>query len=215
MYSPSIQKLINLFSKFPTVGPRTAARFVFYLMGLKKEEADEIINSISDIKKNVKVCSFCFNPFEPSFVKTSEGKGEGELCQICSNPARDKSLLCIVANEVDLTAIEKTMKYRGLYFILGGTVSALRKTDMEKLKTKELEARLKNNQEIKEIILAFNPTPDGEATILYLERLLKPWTSGELAEPKKITRLGRGLPVGGELEYADEETLSSALESRR
>jgi recombination protein RecR len=205
MYSPSIQKLINLFSKFPTVGPRTAARFVFYLMGLKKEEADEIINSISDLKKNVKVCSFCFNPFE----------GEGELCQICSNPARDKSLLCIVANEVDLTAIEKTMKYRGLYFILGGTVSALRKTDMEKLKTKELEARLKNNQEIKEIILAFNPTPDGEATILYLERLLKPWTSGELAEPKKITRLGRGLPVGGELEYADEETLSSALESRR
>ncbi len=198
MYSPSIQKLINLFSKFPTVGPRTAARFVFYLMGLKKEEADEIINSISDLKKNVKVCSFCFNPFE----------GEGELCQICSNPIREKTLLCIVANEVDLTAIEKTMKYRGLYFILGGTVSALRKTDMEKLKTKELEARLKNNQEIKEIILAFNPTPDGEATILYLERMLKSFG-------KKIARLGRGLPVGGELEYADEETLSSALESRR
>lgn len=216
MYSPSIQKLINLFSKFPTVGPRTAARFVFYLMGLKKEEADEIINSISDLKKNVKVCSFCFNPFE----------GEGELCQICSSPIREKTLLCIVANEVDLTAIEKTMKYRGLYFILGGTVSALRKTDMEKLKTKELETRLKNQPpstakrgeagdeakpqrpEIKEIILAFNPTPDGEATILYLERMLK--SSG-----KKITRLGRGLPVGGELEYADEETLSSALESRR
>jgi recombination protein RecR len=198
MYSPSIQKLIDLFSKFPTVGPRTAARFVFYLMGLKKEEVDEIINSISNLKKNVKICSLCFNPFE----------GDSELCQICSNPIRDKTLLCVIANEVDLTAIEKTMKYKGLYFILGGTVSALRKTDIEKLKIKELEERIKNNQGIKEIILAFNPTPDGEATRLYLERMLK--SSG-----KKITRLGRGLPVGGELEYADEETLTSALESRR
>ena len=103
------------------------------------------------------------------------------------------------------------MKYKGLYFILGGTIFALRKTDMEKLKIKELEARLKNHPEIKEIILAINPTPDGEATTLYLERLIKklPVFKG------RVTRLGRGLPVGGELEYADEETLSSALEGRR
>jgi len=105
-------------------------------------------------------------------------------------------------------AIEKTKKYNGLYFILGGTVSAFKKTDIEKLRIKELEEKVKNSQEIKEIILAINPTTEGETTALYLERILKP--SG-----KKISRLGRGLPLGGELEYADEETLGSALESRR
>jgi len=198
MYSPTVQKLIDLFSKFPTVGPRTAARFVFYLMGLKKEEVEEIINSIYNLKKNVKLCSFCFNLFE----------GEGELCQICSNPVRDKSLICIVAKESDLNSIEKTTKYKGLYFILGGTVPSFKKEDIGKLRTKDLGDRLKKYPEIKEIILAFNSTTEGEATILYLERLLKPFG-------KKLTRLGRGLPVGGELEYADEETLSSALESRR
>jgi len=225
MYSPSIQKLIEKFSKFPTVGPRTAARFVFYLLKLSKEEIEDLLNSISNLKKNLKTCSLCFNAFEPAqvsskfeavdelrssprFAAARVGEGEGEFCQICSNQTRNKNLLCIVANETDLTAIEKTKKYKGLYLILGGTVSALKKTDIEKLRIKELEARVKNHPEIQEIIIAINPTPDGEATTLYLERLLKPFN-------KKITRLGRGLPVGGELEYADEETLSSALESRR
>jgi len=198
LYPPSIQKLIDLFSKFPTVGPRTAARFVFYLMRAKKEEVEALLNSISNLKKTVKICSFCFNPFE----------GEGELCPICSDPRRDKSLLCIVSNETDLSAIEKTKKYNGFYFILGGTISALKKADIKKLRIKELEERIKNRSEIKEIIIALNPTTEGEATALYLERILKPFG-------KKITRLGRGLPVGAELEYADEETLSSALEGRR
>lgn len=203
MFPKTIQKLIDLFSKFPTVGPRTAARFVFYLMGKKDEEIEEIIKTISELKKNVRMCSFCFNPFEPAADAM-----KAELCPICSNPSRDKTLLCVVANETDLMTIEKTKKYNGLYFILGGTVSSLKKTDIEKLRIKELEERLKNHLEIKEIILALNPTPEGQTTTLYLERLLKPLN-------KKITRLGRGLPVGGELEYADEETLSSALESRR
>ena len=198
MYPPSIQKLIEKFSKFPTVGPRTAARFVFYLLRLSKEEIEELLNSISNLKNNIRTCSFCFNPFE----------GEGTLCPICENKTRDKSLLCIIANETDLQAIEKTKKYNGLYFILGGTVSTLKKGGLEKLRTKELQERIKNHPEIKEIIIATNPTPDGEATALYLERLLKPFNI-------KITRLGRGLPVGGELEYADEETLTSALESRK
>jgi recombination protein RecR len=198
MHSPSIQKLIDIFSKFPTVGPRTAARFVFYLLGKKKEEIDELVAAIQDLKKNVKICSFCFKPFE----------GETALCQICSNPSRDRTLLCIVEKETDLLSIEKIKKYRGLYFILGGTVSRFKKADIEKLRIKELEERIKKHPEIKEIILAINPTLEGEATTLYLERLLKPYN-------KKITRLGRGLPIGGELEYADEETLSSALESRR
>ena len=201
MYPPSIQKLIDIFSKFPTVGPRTAARFVFYLMRSSKEEINELIKLISNLKENVKVCSFCFNPFE----------GEGELCQTCSNPSRDKTLLCIVANETDLVVIEKTKKYNGLYFILGGIVSALKKADIEKLRTKELEERIKAHLEIKEIIIATNPTTEGEATALYLERLLKK----NLPVGRQVTRLGRGLPVGGELEYADEETLSSALEGRK
>jgi recombination protein RecR len=197
MYPPSIQKLIDLFSKFPTIGPRTAARFVFYLLKLPKEEIENLISSISELKNKIKICKFCFNPFEE----------EGDICKICQNPTRDKGLLCIVEKESDLVSIEKTKKYNGLYFVLGGTVSALKKDDIKKLRANELLERAKN-PEIKEIIIATNPTTEGEATTLYLERLLKPLE-------KKITRLGRGLPVGAELEYADEETLSSALESRR
>lgn len=198
MYSKSIQKLIDLFSKFPTVGPRTAARFVFYLLNLTEEEVDDLLVTIQAMKKKVKTCNSCFNSFE----------GEGNLCEICSNNGRDKSLLCVVEQETDLVPLEKTKKYRGLYFVLGGTVSGFKKSEVEKLRTKELEERIKNDPEVKEIILALNPTREGEATALYIERLLKPFG-------KKITRLGRGLPSGGELEYADEETLSSALESRK
>lgn len=205
MYPPSIQKLIDLFSKFPTVGPRTASRFVFYLMRLPKKEIEELVSSVSDFRKKIKICSFCFNPFE----------GEGELCKICSNSQRNKSLLCIVEKETDLISIEKTKKYNGLYFILGGILSTFKKEDLKKLRSKELLERIKNpekfgiqNCQFKEIIIAINPTTEGEATILYLERLLKPLGI-------KITRLGRGLPIGAELEYADEKTLSSAFESRR
>ncbi len=203
MQPKTIQKLIDIFSKFPTVGPRTAARFVFYLLRLPEEEVDNLISAVSGLKNNIKTCEFCFKPFEPSAEAPI-----GLVCEICRDVRRDRSLLCIVANETDLMAIEKTKKYNGLYFILGGTVSAFKKTDIEKLRIKELEEKVKNNQEIKEIILAINPTTEGETTALYLERILKP--SG-----KKISRLGRGLPLGAELEYADEETLSSALEGRR
>jgi len=204
MYSPSIQKLIDIFSKFPTVGQRTAARFVFYLMKLKKEEIDEFTAAISTIEEKVKFCSFCFRPFETL----------GELCEICQNPQRDKSLLCVVEEETDIMPIEKTQKYKGRYFILGGTVSKLRKEDMEKLRTNELKERIQNSP-IKEIIVATDQTTEGEATALYLERILKPLDLPAGRQVIKITRLGRGLPVGGELEYADEETLGSALEGRK
>ena len=203
MYSPIIQKLINLFSKFPTVGPRTAARFVFYLLRLEKKEIEELTSAILKLKENVKLCDSCFKSFEPSSAVASESK----LCEICKDPRRNKTLICIVEKETDLIPIEKTKKYQGLYFILGGTVSALTKEELKKLRIKELLERVKN-PEVKEIIIALNPTTEDEATVLYLERLLKPLNI-------KITRLGRGLPVGGELEYADEETLSSALEGRR
>lgn len=198
MYPKSIQKLIDLFAKFPTVGPRTAARFVFYLMTKKDEELNELIKAIQDLKKNVKICSLCFNPFE----------GEGEFCGICQNPIRDKNLLCIVEKETDLVSIEKTKTYKGLYFILGGTVSKLRKKDIKELRIEKLKERVKQHPGIKEIIIATNPTPEGEATALYLERALKLFN-------KKISRLGRGLPIGGELEYADEQTLKEALEGRK
>lgn len=205
MYPKSIQKLIDLFSKFPTVGPRTATRFVFYLRSADKKEVKELLTSIINLRKNIKICSFCFNPFED----------EGNLCKICTDPARNKNLLCIVEKETDLISLEKTRKYKGLYFILGGTVSKLKKEDLEKLRTKELIEIIKNpqkfgipNLKIQEVILAINPTTEGEATTLYLERLLKPFN-------KKITRLGRGLSVGAELEYADDETLGSALEGRK
>jgi len=203
------------------VGPRTAARFVFYLLRKPKEEIDVLVKSILDLKEQIKVCSFCFNPFE----------GETNLCPVCSDPRRNKTLLCIIEKETDLISIENTKKYQGLYFILGGTVSKLKKDynppttsshpdlsgwapNIKDLRIDDLVNRLNNpsifgiNTNFEEIILAINPTPEGEATTLYLERVLKPLN-------KKITRLGRGLPVGGELEYADEETLSSALESRR
>lgn len=203
MYPPSIQKLIEKFSKFPTVGPRTAARFVFYLLKIPQKEVSELVDLISNLKREIKICSFCFNPFQ----------GENDLCQICQDPLRDKSLILILEKEADLIAIEKTKKYNGLYFILGGTLSRLKKEDIAKLRTKELLERIKNPSafgfsDFKEIIIALNPTTEGEATALYLERLLKPLN-------KKISRLGRGLPVGAELEYADEETLRSALEGRK
>lgn len=226
MYPKSIQKLIDKFSKFPTIGPRTAARFVFYLLYLPEKEIKELIDLISNLKKNIAICPFCFNSFEPLFAsplarraweikKLMEDSVEEGLCKICGNPKRDRSRLCIVEKEADLVSIEKTKKYFGLYFILGGSVSALQKKDIEKIKLKELKERILNpkkfgvlDSKFKEIILALNPTTKGEATSLYIERKLKPLKI-------EITRLGRGLPVGGELEYADEETLGSALEGRK
>jgi recombination protein RecR len=202
MHSPQIKKLIDLFSEFPTVGQRTAARFVFYLLNLSKEEVQEITSEISELKERVKICQACFKSFEPSINDQSI-----KLCEICRDTTRKKDLLCVVEKETDLIPIEKTRKYRGLYFILGGTVSVLKKEGLKKLRIKELLIRAKNPT-IKEIIIALNSTTEGEATALYLERHLKPLNI-------KTTRLGRGLPLGAELEYADEETLSSALEGRK
>jgi len=197
MYPKTIKKLIELFSKFPTVGQRTATRFAFYLIKRSKEELEELANAILDLKKKVKFCKDCFKPFE----------GNEEICEICRDKTRDKSLLCVVEKETDFLAIEKTKKYRGLYFILGGPISAIKKDELKKLRIKELEERVKD-KEIKEIIIATNPTTEGEAIALFLERKLK--NSG-----KKISRLGKGLPTGGELEYADEETLSAAFDGRK
>ena len=207
MYSPTIEKLIELLGELPAIGPKSAARIVFYLLKRPRTEIDNIINSFSELKKTVKLCFFCQNPFEPE-------KGE-TICKICSNSRRDKTKLCIVEKEADLDLLEKTKKYQGLYFILGGFLTPLRRKETEKLIVENLLKRIKSpdhfgliNTNFQEIILAISYTTEGEATSLYLERVLKPLNL-------KITRLGQGLPIGGEIEYADEETLSSALESRK
>jgi len=215
MYSPAIQKLISLFSKFPSVGPRTASRFVFYLIGLPQEKFNELINSLADLKNKIKICSFCFNPFE------NEIGNEQNLCPICRNPIRNKNLLCVVEKENDLISIEKSKKYNGLYYILGGTILGPKEEELKKVKIAELEERIRNPEKfepktlIKEIIMATNPTPEGEATALLIERRIKSLQMVSGAEIPKITRLGRGLPTGGELEYADDETLSGAFDGRK
>ncbi len=205
-YPKSIQRLIEIFSKFPTVGSRTATRFAFYISKLDKKETRELLEAIAQVKNKIKSCLFCFNDFESD---NSES-----LCEICSNPSRDKGILCLVEKENDLESIEATKRYKGVYFVLGGTLSPLRKDSLGKIRAKELIDRLKNPQKygiknsFTEVIIATNFTSQGEVTALYLERAIKKLNI-------KTTRLARGLPTGSELEYIDEETISSALEGRK
>lgn len=200
MYPRQIQKLIQLFSQFPTVGQRTAARFVFHLLKAPKGEVKEMIEAIAELKNEIALCKMCFSPFDAT-------EKQGEICMICQDKARDQEVLCVIEKESDLEALEATKDYKGLYFILGGAVDPLQKEQRETLHTKELIERLQQSP-IKEVIIATNPTTEGEATALYLERTLK-------ETGVKLTRLGRGLPIGGELEYADPETLKQSLENRR
>jgi len=202
MERKSIQKLVELFSKFPTIGSRTALRFSYYILKLSNQELKELISVIISARKNVKFCSFCFKSFE----------GTSSLCEICSY-SKTKNTLCLVEKESDLIAIDQTKIYTGLFFILGGTLSPLKKESLKKIRIKELIARIKEPQKygfdsFQEIIIATNFTSEGENTALYLERILKEYKI-------KITRLARGLSKGGELEYIDEETISSALEGRK
>jgi recombination protein RecR len=199
MYPKSIQKLVELFARFPTVGRRSAARFVFYLIKASDEEVDELVAAIQALKKEIHLCEFCFNPYEAA--------EDTSRCSICQDSRRKQSLLCIVEKESDLEALEKTKSYEGLYFILGDAVNAMRKDDIKNIRRDELRERVESGG-FEEVIIATNPTTEGEATALYIERMLS-----NLGV--KATRLGRGLPVGGELEYTDEETLRSALEGRK
>ena len=215
MYPKQIQKLIQLFSQFPTVGSRTAARFVFHLLKAPKSEVREFVKVIAELRNQVALCKLCFQPFDSTQAFGSEAQarrgkpfdGKEGLCTICQDATRDPKVLCIVEKESDLEALESIKEYKGLYFILGGAVDPLKKEQRETLRIKELKARLLHSP-IKEVIVATNPTTEGEATALYVERALKDMGI-------KLTRLGRGLPIGGELEYADPETLKQSLENRR
>ena len=205
----SIKKLTDLFSQFPTIGRRTASRFVFYLLSLSKEKTNELIQAIQELKNKIKLCPFCFNPYENG----------SNLCDICGNTARNTQLLCVVEKETDLISIEKTKRYKGLYFILASNISYLKRENFDNLKIKELKERIENpqkfgmpNANFTEIIVALNPTPEGKTISILIEKELR-----EMAQTLnfKITHLAQGLPVGGELEYADEETLESAFEGRK
>ena len=203
-----IKRLADLFAKFPTVGPRTAGRFVFYLINQPREKVDELVAALQELKNNIKLCTFCFNPHEP--FGFDQGKLSGELCPICADKGRNKELLCVVEKENDLLSIEATKRYKGLYFILGGVLGF--KTTAEHLRLKPLQERLAAVNTFKEIIIALNPTPEGRATSVLVQRAIKELPN---AVNFKITHLAQGLPVGGELEYADDETLESAFEGRK
>ena len=193
-YSPSIEKLIESFEKLPSIGNKTAARLAFYIVNASKEETDEFIKSIQDARNNLKYCSQCFNI------------SDQDPCQICSDKTRDKSVLCVVEDVKDVVAMEKTHEFRGLYHVLHGSISPMNGVGPDDIKIKELLTRLSSG-EIKEVILATNPRVEGEATAMYISKLIKPLGI-------KATRIAHGIPVGGDLEYTDEVTLTRALEGR-
>lgn len=199
---------MELFSRFPTIGRKTAARFVFYLIALPEKEIKELLEAIKDIQDKVQICRLCHRSFE-----SAQG-GDKDICPICANPQRDRSVISLVEKEVDLESIEETRKFKGLYFILDGVFRDKAKED-EKInqRIEELVKRVKEDEDIKEIILALNPTLEGRNTSLLIERRLKKAIPEE--RQLKTTHLACGLPKGGELEYADEETISSALEHRQ
>jgi recombination protein RecR len=194
-YAAPIAKLIDELSKLPGVGNKTAQRLAFHILNMSLEDVEQLSSSITSAKKNVRYCQVCCNITD------------ADTCSICSSPKRDSSLICVVEDPKDVVAMEKTREYKGLYHVLNGAISPMEGIGPEEIKIKELLRRVADN-EISEIILATNPNIEGEATAMYISRLLKP-------AGIKVTRIAHGVPVGGDLEYADEVTLMKALEGRR
>ncbi len=193
-FSPSIEKLIESFEKLPSIGNKTAIRLAFYMLNTSEEQANEFVKSIQDARKNLKFCSKCYNI------------SDTDPCEICSNPKRDQSQICVVEDVKDVIAIEKIHEFKGLYHVLHGTISPMDGIGPDDIRIKELLARLMDGS-VKEVILATNPKVEGEATAMYISKLVKPMGV-------KVTRLAHGIPVGGDLEYTDEFTLGKALEGR-
>ena len=195
MYSESVQKLIKEFEKFPGIGHKTAVRLAFFVLESDENFAKEMASTLVEAKQSVKFCSKCFN----LTVK--------DPCEICSNPKRDNEVICVVEDVKDVVAMEKTHEFKGLYHVLHGAISPMNNVSAADIKIKELITRLADGK-IKEVIIATNPTIEGEATAMYISRLLK--SMGIM-----VTRIAHGIPVGGDLEYTDEITLIKALEGRR
>ena len=194
MLSPAVENLVAQLTKLPGIGRRTAQRLAFHLLSARAEEALELARAIEEVKARVRFCRECGNLTEE------------ELCEICVDPRRDRSVVCVVEQPVDVVALERTHEYRGLYHVLGGALSPLDGVEPSDLRVEDLLARV-GRDGIEEVVLATNPTMTGEATAAYL--------ADRLRGRAKVTRLASGLPVGGDLEYADEVTLGRALAGRR
>lgn len=191
----ALATVIEHLVRLPGVGPKTAQRLAFHLLKTTREDVAALAEALVGLKDRTRLCQRCFNLCE------------AELCAVCLDARRDTSLLCVVEEINDLLAIEKTREFRGTYHVLGGSLSPLDGRGPDQIRVKELQARLESS-DVREVILATNPNVEGEATALYLLRVLKSF-------PVRVTRIARGLPMGGDLEYADEATLTRALEGRR
>lgn len=198
MLPKAVQNLIDEFSKLPGIGPKTAARLVFYLLKKPKSDIEAFGQAVLRLNQNLKYCKECFSITE------------NEICNICSDSSRKEEILAVVEEPLDIVAVEKSRGYSGLYHVLGGAISPIDGIGPEDLRISELLDRLKNNPKIKEVILATNPSLEGEATATYIKSKIDEF-GGEI----EITRIARGLPVGGDLEYADEITLLQSLEGRK
>ena len=194
-FAPSIQKLIESFERLPSIGHKTAARLAFHVLDWNEEETNKFVSSILDAKKNLKYCSKCFNITD------------NDPCQICSNSRRNQSIICVVEDVRDVAAMERTHEFKGVYHVLHGSISPMNGVGPDDIKIKELLSRLMDGS-VKEVIIATNPRVEGEATAMYLSKLIKPLGIS-------VTRIAHGIPVGGDLEYTDEITLTKALEGRR
>ena len=193
-YALTVEKLIEEFQKMPGVGYKSAQRFAFYILGLSKEKAEKFTDAIKDAKEKIGYCKVCCN------------LTDSDPCSVCSDTSRDKSIICVVESPTDVVALEKTREYKGLYHVLHGVISPMDGIKPDDLKIKELILRL-GDDAVKEVIIATNPNIEGEATATYLARLITPLGI-------KVTRIAKGVPVGGDIEYADEVTLVKSLENR-
>ncbi|PZS17479.1 MAG: recombination protein RecR [Acidimicrobiales bacterium] len=195
MYTRAVQELVDELGRLPGIGPKSAQRIAFHLLMVAKEDALRLAQVITEARQRVSFCVRCFNV------------AEGELCEVCSDARRDPSVICVVEEPRDIAAVEKTREYGGLYHVLQGSLNPIEGVGPDQLRVRELVGRL-GGEVVTEIILCTNPNLEGETTAMYLARLLKPFGI-------KVTRIASGLPVGGDLEYADELTLGRALEGRR
>ena len=195
IYTPALQKLIDELGKLPGVGPKSAQRIAFHLIKRPEQDALSLANAIQEAKQKVRFCETCFNMSDEA------------ICEICSDTQRDSSLVCVVEEPRDIVALERTREYKGLYHVLQGAINPIDGIGPEQLKIRELLERLKGNT-LQEVILCTNPNIEGEATAMYLAKLIEPLGI-------QVSRIASGLPVGGDLEYADELTLGRALEGRR
>lgn len=190
-----LAKLVEQFRRLPGIGPKSAVRLAYYILAMEKERARDLASAILEAKDKIGYCSVCFS------------LTDSDPCRICRNEERDAGIICVVEEPQDIAAMERTREYRGFYHVLHGSLSPLDGVGPDELRLKELLARMRDGK-VTEVIMATNPDVEGEATAMYVARLLKPLGI-------KVTRIGHGLPVGGDLEYADEVTLSKALENRR